>query len=298
MATRNSSQGNDRSRNDTRSSSGGSESTRSASSRGGGAGTSDASSARETREASASTSGRTAASETAGPRSDRQQNLETSRESGRARGMGPQQREMGVGQQRGLASPFFSGGPVSPFTMMRRMMEDMDRLFTDFTFTQPLLGAIESDEVGLPQSSQRLVGRGSQGGGLQRPGQSAGRGVQRGGAFDVLDQGLWSPQIEVFERGNELVIRADLPGLKKENVQLEVADDALIIRGERRSEIEDQESGFYRTERVYGSFYRAIPIPEHVEADQIKASFNDGVLEIRLPRPQQRQSGARRVDIR
>jgi HSP20 family protein len=297
MAPRNSSQGNDRSRTDTRSSSGGSESTRNASSRGA-AGAADASIARETRDASASTSGRAAGSETAGARSDRQQNLETSREGGRARGTGSQQRDLGVGQQRGLASPFFSGGPVSPFTMMRRMMEDMDRLFTDFTFTQPLLGAIESDEVGLPQSSQRLVGRGSQGAGLHRTGQSAGRGVQRGSPFDVLDQGLWSPQVEVFERGNELVIRADLPGLKKENVQLEVDDDALIIRGERRNEIEDQEGGFYRTERVYGSFYRAIPIPEHVEADQVKASFNDGVLEIRLPRPQQRQSGARRVDIR
>src|SRR5439155_26737891 len=113
-----------------------------------------------------------------------------------------------------------------------------------------------------------------------------------------VDWGLWAAQVEGFEGGKELGVRADLAGIKKENVEGEVDDGALIIRGERRSEVEDEEGGFFRTERVYGSFCRAIPIPEHVEADQVRASFNDGVLEIRLPRPQQRQSGARRVDIR
>src|SRR5215470_1819214 len=76
----------------------------------------------------------------------------------------------------------------------------------------------------------------------------------------------WSPAIEILERGDNLVIRAELPGLNKDDVKLEIADDALIIQGERKQEHEEKHEGFYRSERSYGHFYRTIPLPEDVNA--------------------------------
>jgi HSP20 family protein len=109
---------------------------------------------------------------------------------------------------------------------------------------------------------------------------------------------LWAPQVEVLERGNNLVVRADLPGLSRENVDVELDEDALIIRGERRSDVEDDNEGFYRSERSYGSFYRAIPLPEGIDASACNATFKDGVLEVTLPKPPQQASRARRIDVR
>jgi HSP20 family protein len=92
------------------------------------------------------------------------------------------------------------------------------------------------------------------------------------------------------------VVRADLPGLKREDVNIEVRDDELILSGERRSEHEESEGGYYRSERSYGSFYRSIPLPEGVDADTAKARFDNGVLEITMQAPQ--PSGrARRIQI-
>jgi HSP20 family protein len=114
--------------------------------------------------------------------------------------------------------------------------------------------------------------------------------------FAEASQGLWSPEIEVFERGGQLVVRADLPGLTKDDVKVDVRADSLIIQGERRQEREENEEGFYRSERSYGSFYRSIPLPEGVEDDDVKASFRDGVLEVTMPAPQGQQR-SRRIEI-
>jgi len=111
------------------------------------------------------------------------------------------------------------------------------------------------------------------------------------------DWSLWTPQIETFQRGDELVIRADLPGLNKENVTVEVTDDAVIIQGERRDEFEDKGEGFFRSERTYGSFYRAVPLPEGAITDHVTASFKDGVLEITMPAPPREVSRGRRIEI-
>jgi HSP20 family protein len=94
----------------------------------------------------------------------------------------------------------------------------------------------------------------------------------------------WAPEIEVFERDDKFVVRVDLPGLKKEDVKIEVAHDELTIEGERKVETEEKnEQGFYRTERTYGKFYRRIAIPEHVKAENAVAAFKNGVLEIEMP---------------
>ena len=94
---------------------------------------------------------------------------------------------------------------------------------------------------------------------------------------------MWAPQIEVFERNEKFFVRVDLPGLKKEDLKIEVAHDELTIEGERKLEKEEKEEGRYRTERTYGKFFRRIGIPEHVKAEQAVAVFKDGVLEIEMP---------------
>jgi HSP20 family protein len=97
------------------------------------------------------------------------------------------------------------------------------------------------------------------------------------------DIAAWTPQVEMFQREGQLIIRADLPGLRKEDVQVELRDDSVIIRGERQEERKEEREGFYSTERSYGRFYREVPLPPGVDVDEATANFNDGVLEIAMP---------------
>ena len=106
----------------------------------------------------------------------------------------------------------------------------------------------------------------------------------------------WAPQIEMFERENQLVIRADLPGLKKDDVQIELRDDSVVIQGERQEERKEEREGFYSTERTYGRFYREIPLPEGADTDEATATFRDGVLEIAIPRAEGETRG-RQLEI-
>jgi HSP20 family protein len=95
----------------------------------------------------------------------------------------------------------------------------------------------------------------------------------------------WTPELEVFERDERLIVRLDLPGLTKEDVKIEVADDFLTISGERKYETEEKRSGRYNVERTYGTFYRAIPLPEGVNVTDVNATFINGVLEVTIPLP-------------
>jgi HSP20 family protein len=110
--------------------------------------------------------------------------------------------------------------------------------------------------------------------------------------------GAWAPQIEVFQRGNDLVVRADLPGLRKEDIQVDINDDVLTIQGERKQEHEEEREGWYRNERSYGGFYRAVPLPEGTIGDSAKASFKNGVLEVVLQTPPRDVSRGRRLEIK
>lgn len=112
-----------------------------------------------------------------------------------------------------------------------------------------------------------------------------------------LGQGLWYPQVEVRERDGKLVVCADLPGMRKEDVHVEIRDNALILQGERNQESEQDQEGYYRSERSYGRFQRVIPLPEGVNPEQAQANFKDGVLEIALPLPQRESSQGRRIEI-
>ncbi|WP_437576111.1 Hsp20/alpha crystallin family protein [Sorangium sp. So ce887] len=176
------------------------------------------------------------------------------------------QRQQGGGQ---LGQYGAAGGIFSPFTMMRRVMEDMDRMFEDFG-----IGGILS-----PFRQSRAIEQGG------------GRGLSSFGG------GLWSPRIEVGERGGQLVVKADLPGVTKDDIRVALQDEALIIEGERRQEQQEQREGVSYSERSYGSFMRSIPLPEGVQPDDVDARFENGVLEVCLKLPQQQQRG-RTVEIK
>jgi HSP20 family protein len=179
----------------------------------------------------------------------------------------PKQDRQHRGEQRSQAMQTRRGYELqrseSPFAFMRRFNDEMDWLFQNFGFGR-----------GFPESS---LGR-------------------EMGMFGESGPSMWSPQVEVFERGGELVVRADLPGMTKDDVEVDIAGNALVIRGERRSERDEKEEGYYRTERSYGSFYRAISLPEGVAGENAEATFRNGVLEITMPAPERTER--RRLEIR
>jgi HSP20 family protein len=94
----------------------------------------------------------------------------------------------------------------------------------------------------------------------------------------------WMPAVDVFEKEDRFVVKAELPGMKEEDIDVSVVGDTLSIRGEKKTETEIKEEDYYRCERSYGSFYRSIPLPSNVDANKIEASFEDGVLEVALPK--------------
>ncbi len=100
----------------------------------------------------------------------------------------------------------------------------------------------------------------------------------------------FSPEVEVLERDGKLIVRADLPGLSKDDVNVEVSEHFLTIEGERKREHEKTEEGVYSCERTYGHFYREIPLPEGLKTDTAKANFKNGVLEITFDAPKSAQN--------
>jgi len=176
-------------------------------------------------------------------------------QSGRTPGSGALQRR--GGSSLSPWSGFESG--YGPFAMMRRISDEMDRLFENFGMGRGLTGY---DPQGF----------------------GSGQGTQ--GASS-----MWSPHVEVMERDGKLVIQADLPGIKREDVNVEIEQDAVVIQGHRHQEETSDQSGYYRSERSYGSFYRTIPLPEGTNADSAAATFRDGVLRIELDAPSGRRRG-------
>jgi HSP20 family protein len=105
----------------------------------------------------------------------------------------------------------------------------------------------------------------------------------------------WVPAMDLVEHEDRFVLRADLPGLGEGDVKIEVADNVLTLSGERRFEHEARKEGFFRLERGAGSFARSLTLPEGVDAEAIEASFDKGVLEVRIPKPEERRP--RRIEI-
>ena len=105
----------------------------------------------------------------------------------------------------------------------------------------------------------------------------------------------WVPAMDLVETEDHFVLSADLPGLDAGDVSIEVEDNVLTLSGERRAEHEERREGFYRVERASGRFRRSLTLPEGVDLEQIAANFDKGVLEIRIPKPEERKP--RKVEI-
>jgi HSP20 family protein len=150
-------------------------------------------------------------------------------------------------------------GPHEPFQFLRRMTSELDRMFEEPFGPSFRWPAFRA--IAFPEAPE------------------------------------WSPKVDVFERDNRLVTRVDLPGMKKEDVKVEVADGHLALSGERKREREEKKENFYRSEREYGSFYRAVPLPEGVKLEDVKATFADGVLEVSVPLPVHPEAKVRKVEI-
>jgi len=105
------------------------------------------------------------------------------------------------------------------------------------------------------------------------------------------------PRVDVFEREGKLVVKAEMPGVKKEDIDLQISDGDLVLRAERREEREVKEENWYRMERSSGSLYRRLPMPEGVQTDQIQAALTEGVLEVTIPKPQEREPQAQKIAI-
>lgn len=165
-----------------------------------------------------------------------------------------------VEQRASAAAPGIGNG----MGLMRHFAEDMDRFFDEFGMRLPSI-------------------------------------FGRGRAFPRRETGLipaeWSPRVEVRERDGQILVHADLPGLSKDDVQVELTNELLTIRGERKHKKKEERDGFSYSECSYGSFYRAIPLPEGVDASKVKAEFQNGVLEVALPAPKRPETQARRVEI-
>jgi HSP20 family protein len=105
----------------------------------------------------------------------------------------------------------------------------------------------------------------------------------------------WLPAMDLVETDDQFVLRADLPGLSEDDVNIELEDSVLTVSGERKAEHEDKKEGFYRLERSFGQFRRSLTLPDGVDAEGISAAFDKGVLEVRIPKPEERKP--RRVAI-
>jgi HSP20 family protein len=160
--------------------------------------------------------------------------------------------EMATTGQQGMARPG-SRMTFSPFSVVRRMFDDMEQLLEAGT------GRVEAEE---PRAA-----------------------------------GPWLPRIDMVARGGKLVVRADLPGLAMEDIRVTLEQNALIIDGERRTELEETEGEVWRAERIHGRFRRVIPLPDGVESDTAEARFANGVLEITMRAPDSENRG-RRIEIR
>ena len=180
--------------------------------------------------------------------------------------------ENGAGQTKEIAPcalTSLAGGDGSPHTFLRRFAQEMDQLFEDFG-------------LGAGFHFPKFLSRGHQ-------------LLRREAGFVPAE---WSPRVDVVAKDGQLVIRADLPGMSKDDIKVEVTDDMLAIQGERKHEAKEEREGYCYSECSYGSFYRAIPLPEGADASRASADFRKGVLEIIVPTPSKPARKAQRLEIK
>jgi HSP20 family protein len=116
-------------------------------------------------------------------------------------------------------------------------------------------------------------------------------------AWPWPDQTRWAPAIDVYEKDNNVIVEAELPGIPRDAVKLSCTDNTLTIQGETKKEEEEKKEGYYRVERRYGSFYRTVPLPQSVDHSRAKAEFRDGVLKVTLPKQARPEETGRSIPI-
>lgn len=107
----------------------------------------------------------------------------------------------------------------------------------------------------------------------------------------------WMPSVDVYEEGSEVVVKAEAPGVAKEDLEVSIADGVVTLRGEIRKEEKVEEKGYYRQERYCGSFHREVPLPVDVKEEDAQATFKDGVLEVRLPKASEEPPKGRKIEV-
>lgn len=115
--------------------------------------------------------------------------------------------------------------------------------------------------------------------------------------FTANTRETWLPSTDVYRTNGDLIVKADLPGLKKEDVEVVVEDGFLVVKGERKEEKEEKEKEYFRSERTYGSFYRRVPLPEEFDANKITAKVHDGILEVKVPLPVTETKEAKKIAV-
>jgi HSP20 family protein len=106
-----------------------------------------------------------------------------------------------------------------------------------------------------------------------------------------------TPSVDIFEEGHDVVLKAELPGMKKEDIEVKLTDDMITLSGEKKKEEKIEKKNYHRLERSYGSFVRSFRLPAEVQTDQVKAQFKDGILEIRIPKTEEAKKKEKKVDI-
>jgi HSP20 family protein len=172
----------------------------------------------------------------------------------------PEQRSTEQGRGASSRRDWERSSSSSPFSIMRQGIDEMDRWFGQLGW-----GRGASGRSFLSQLGQQF--------------------------------GDWTPAVEAFQRGNEFVVRAEVPGMSRQDLTVEAGDDSLTIHGERKQEHDDARDGMFWTERRYGSFTRVIPLPPGTISESAKASFANGVLEVVMDAPPAETRRGRRIDI-
>lgn len=175
-------------------------------------------------------------------------------------------------------TPRRDSSSFSPFAIMRQGLDEMERWF----------GQI-SGRGWTPSSSSASWAAPS---GNWMPSSARNWMSQMGQQL-----GDWAPAIEAFQRGNEFVVRAEVPGMTRQDLTVEAGDDSLTIHGERKREQDEEREGAFWSERHYGSFTRVVPLPPGTIADSAKATFHNGILEVVMQTPSPETRRGRRVDI-
>ena len=118
----------------------------------------------------------------------------------------------------------------------------------------------------------------------------------RGWPWRAAEATGWAPAVDMTERDDEIVLRADLPGLEQKDIEVNVHDGMITVKGERKEEREAKEKGYHYSERSFGAFVRTLPLPSGIDADKVRATFKNGVLEVHVPRT--RESKGKKIEVK